>query len=112
MSMPWLTDLTEARAEGVRWAQPVFALATVTWCPWCVRLDEETLADERVQSALVPFVCARLNGDENDQLPYEYDFDVYPTALIFGADGEYRGKVEGFHEPSEFLAELEELLSD
>jgi thiol:disulfide interchange protein len=109
--MDWTEDLEQARTAARDTGRPLLALVTVSWCPWCVKLDNETLADDRVQMALEGLVCARLDGDVYDRLAYDYDFDVFPTALVFGADGEYRGMLEGFHDPDEFRATLSGLLT-
>jgi thiol:disulfide interchange protein len=110
--MVWLTELADALEGGRSQGSPVFVLATVDWCPWCVKLDENVLVDERVLDALEGVVCARLNGDDNDQLPYDYDFDIYPTTLIFRPDGQFHTKIEGYHDPDEYLEQLEQALAE
>ena len=107
----WITDLETALSEGKRREDTAFILVTVEWCPWCRKMDDETLSDEGVRKAIAPLLLARLDGDAYENLPYDYDFDVYPTVLLFGGDGEYRGMVEGFLEPEEFLSQLGEVLA-
>ena len=107
----WLTDLEEGLAAANERGVPVYALLTVDWCPWCNRLEEETLQSPDVATLLERLVTVRLDGDENEEIVDAYDFQLYPTALIFNADGEFVELIEGFFEkPEDYLAALESIV--
>ena len=106
----WLTDLEEGLAAAKERGVPVYALLTVDWCPWCTRLEEETLLAPDVAAVLERLVTVRLDGDENEEIVDAYDFELYPTALIFNADGEFVDFIEGFSEPADYLGYLEAIV--
>jgi thiol:disulfide interchange protein len=110
--MEWLTDLEEARAEARRRGQPLFALVTVDWCPWCRMMEAETLTDPAVQLALSGLALARLDGDGHEDLPDQYNFEVYPAVLLFSPEGDHLGLIEGYVEPAELLDQLQKLLEE
>jgi thiol:disulfide interchange protein len=107
----WLTDLDEGLAAARERGVSVYALLTVDWCPWCRRLEEETLLSPPVAAVLERLVTVRLDGDENEDIVGAYDFQLYPTALIFNADGEFVELIEGFLEKTDdYLAALEAIV--
>jgi thiol:disulfide interchange protein len=108
--MDWLTNLDEGLAVARERGVPVFALLTVDWCPWCHRLEDETLAAPEVASVLEGLVTVRLDGDANPDIVDAFDFEVYPTTLIFRANGEFVDLIEGFIEPDDYLVAFKTLL--
>jgi thiol:disulfide interchange protein len=106
----WLTDLENGLASAREREMPVYALLTVDWCPWCKRLEEETLVSPGVAALLERLVTVRLDGDENEEIVDAYDFELYPTALIFNAGGEFVDLIEGFSDAEEYLASLEAIV--
>ena len=61
-------------------------------------------------AVLERLVTVRLDGDENEETVDAYDFELYPTALIFNADGEFVDLIEGFSEADDYLASLEAIV--
>ena len=104
--MTWLESLDDARALARERGVPMYVLLTVDWCPWCRRLEEETLLAPGVEAILDHTVAVRLDGDENPEMVDSYDFDVFPTALIFDEGGEFVTLIEGFEEPDDYLEAL------
>jgi thioredoxin-related protein len=65
--------------------EPMALLFYTDWCPFCRRMNQELLADEKVQRYLRKLVAVRINpedGKEEKLISDQHPVDGYPTFLI------------------------------
>jgi hypothetical protein len=77
-------------------------------CPACTHMDETTLADADVQTAMQRFSVAR-HGIEHDdmwRLFEDLDLAATPAFVIITPDGRIAAQAQGYHDPSSFLGFL------
>lgn len=98
--LTWLTDLPKAQAEAK--AENKLVLMDFTgsdWCPWCIKLDKETLsqpefadyAKKNLVLMLLDFPREKPQSDElkkaNADLQKKYSVDGFPTLIAIKPDG-------------------------
>jgi thiol:disulfide interchange protein DsbD len=88
----WLKSYPEAialaRAEG----RPVIIDFWAEWCVACKELDRIAWADPRVRAEASRFVAVKLDGTDDDALPFQeasaaYDIAGMPTVIFLDARG-------------------------
>jgi thiol:disulfide interchange protein len=109
-AIAWVGDFDTALARAGSDRKPVMLDFYTTWCVWCKRLDERTLADADVQKALADVVPLRLDAErEGRVLAERYGVRVYPTILFLDAGGQELGRIPGFVGAAAFLRTLDEV---
>jgi thioredoxin-like negative regulator of GroEL len=97
-------------AEGLKRARAEKRLVLVDFwrdqCPWCVRLETETFADERVLKALGEVVAVKVKNTENPDELARYSVDSYPTIALLDADGQAIEMHSGYLPADAFLGWL------
>jgi len=107
-AVAWRADLAEARAEAKRGGGLMVVYLTRGNCPWCTKMEKETLADGRVIAALGGFVPVKvLDAEERGALMQEHALRGVPSTLVLGPGGAALAKIVGYRPAPAFLAELE-----
>jgi hypothetical protein len=100
----WDLALKEAREQN----RPLVLEFYLEGCPHCLRLHQETHADEKVAAALnTRFVPVRLEGRSHMDLVKKFNVPGAPTTIIFSSDGTELHRFAGFLPPVQYLQELE-----
>jgi uncharacterized protein len=100
----WESALKEAKEQN----RPVVLELYMETCPHCLRLHQETHADQGVAAALnTRFIPVRLEGRSHMDLVRKFNVTGAPTTLIFSADGQELHRFAGFFPPQEYLQQLE-----
>src|SRR5262249_39801082 len=82
-------------------------------CPFCKKLDTQTMAEKEVQSWLVDNTGAiRLNGQKENELRDEHKIAKYPTILFLKPNGTVYGRIDGFVDKATFLRKTAALFAD
>lgn len=92
----WYSDFTQAKAQAEALGRPILVDFYTDWCSWCTKLDKEVWPDEAVVKAAEAFICARVNGDENQELAKNFNVNSYPTIMVVTPKGKVLGKAVGF----------------
>jgi len=109
-------ELEAALAEAEAEARPAVVDFTAEWCAYCVKLEEQTLPDERVRRALEGAELLRVDVTEMTEadraLMAAYDVYLPPAFLFFGPDGAEREghRVAGFKAPAAFAERVQAAL--
>ncbi len=97
--------------EGLKRARSENRLVLVDFwrdqCPWCVRLERETLVDERVLKALGEVVAVKAKNTDHPKEIQEYGVDGYPTVALLDPDGRAIDTYAGYMAADPFLAWLQ-----
>lgn len=95
----------------------VLLIFDATWCPYCKKLNEETLRDEKVVEALSNFEKLNIDVDENaadadffDGKPASLGGSGIPAIIIFTSEGKELARTKGAVEPKYFVTFLEKEL--
>jgi hypothetical protein len=100
----WDAALKEADQEK----RPLVLEFYLEGCPHCLRLHQETHADQKVAAALnTRFIPVRLEGRSHMDLVKQFNVTGAPTTLIFSAQGTELHRFAGFVPPQPYLQELE-----
>ncbi len=106
----FLRDYEEAVAESARTGKPVFLDAYTTWCAPCRQMDGLVFSDPKVEQMLMRrFIPVRMDMETatGKALAKRFGVSVYPTFVVFDADGElHRGTGFMHAEALESFAEI------
>lgn len=92
---------------------PIIADVYTDWCHWCKVMDKKTFHDPEVEKYLAEnFVCMKVNaedGQEGQALAQRLQVSGFPTLVIFRFNGQSLGRIEGFRDPAQFLADIKQI---
>lgn len=123
----WLTDHAKAFAKA-REEKKLLLLEFYgsDWCPSCKVLEAKVLAKSEFQEAVrKKFIPLRLDfpirskqpdelKEANEALVVKYNAELFPTLLIIDAEGDEKGRKEGYsgESISDYMTFLEESLAN
>ena len=105
----------KALREAKRLGKPVVIDFGAQWCPWCKKLEAETLSDREVQKALQSFVALKVDmtRPKKNERAFARKFGVegLPTVAFINSKGtELKElKLVGFTPASKFLKLLKKV---
>ncbi|MFV1974010.1 MAG: protein-disulfide reductase DsbD, partial [Thiohalobacterales bacterium] len=84
-------DFTAALEESTRQGKPVMLDFYADWCTYCIKMEDYTFSDARVQAALANVTLLQADVTANDAtdmaLLNHFGLFAPPAILFFGADG-------------------------
>jgi len=107
-------DLTFAQAleRAKEQNKVVFVDFFTTWCGPCKALDKTTWKDQRVIGWLgEKTVALKVDAEASAQLATDYRINAYPTLLFVRPDGSQVGRIVGYRNAEDFLADAADLLA-
>jgi len=104
----WESAFDRAEIEG----KPVLVTFEAEWCVWCKKLESTTYRDSVVMSLIAEsMVPLTLDVDnEGRALSDTHEVESLPTVLVFGPDGEERGRINGYLPPGQFADAVNDIL--
>jgi thioredoxin:protein disulfide reductase len=105
-------DFNAALKENVRLGKPVMLDCYADWCTYCIKMEDYTFSDSRVQEALsgVTLLQADVTANDAADLALLNHFNLFapPAILFFGPEGKERTdyRLIGYLGVDEFLAHL------
>jgi thiol:disulfide interchange protein DsbD len=112
-----IADFTAAVQESSRLGKPVMLDFYADWCTYCIKMEDYTFSDPRVQAALadVTLLQADVTANDTTDMALLNHFSLYapPAILFFGADAQERHdhRLIGFLDEDEFLQHLKGALA-
>ncbi len=105
------TDFTDALQRAAEQDKLVFVDFYATWCGPCKMLDRSTWRDETVIDWLTEHTIAlKIDAEKQRDLARKYRVRAYPSLLFIKADGAELGRIVGYRNPQQFLAEGAKLI--
>jgi thiol:disulfide interchange protein DsbD len=105
-------DFDAALKKSIRQGKPVMLDFYADWCTYCIKMEDYTFSDSRVQEALsgVTLLQADVTANDAADLALLNHFNLFapPAILFFGTDGAERTdyRLIGYLGVDEFLAHL------
>lgn len=101
------TALATAKARGTR----VFVKFDAAWCPSCKALDREVLKTREGESLLSGMIPLHFDFDveANRPLIEKYVVMTLPVAIVLDSDGQEIGRISGYENKHEWMAQLKQI---
>ena len=107
-----VADFDAALKESTRQGKPVMLDFYADWCTYCIKMEDSTFSDPRVQQALsgITLLQADVTANDAEDLALLNHFNLFapPAILFFGAHGKERTdyRLIGYLDADKFLAHL------
>jgi len=104
--------------QAIEQGKPVVLVFSADWCPYCRRLERETLTDGEVARLAKEFVVFRVDMTsstppaETVELAKQYGAEGLPTVAFLNARGEWLQSLTlvGYEPPRDFAQRLRQVL--
>ena len=91
--------LKVAEAES----RPVMLFFTASWCPWCHKMEGQTLNQVDVVSKLRRFVCVKIDVEKHRDIALAYAISSLPRIIAINTHDEMVGDWLGYRDAEQFL---------
>ena len=110
----WLNSEDEAFRLAAEEGRPVLIDFYADWCAACHELDEKTWPAPEVRRLLDSYAAVKLdftaNSEADKAVQKKYGVIGLPTVIVVTAEGEEKGRFEGFQPPDVVAAFLKKHL--
>lgn len=104
------SDLTQALDEAGNQNKSVLLIFDQASCYYCDLLKSDTLSDANVQKEInEKYIVVDVDVNKEASLAAKYQVVGTPMIIILDSNGNQQGKIEGYVDANEFLAELKEI---
>jgi thioredoxin-related protein len=95
----WGSAIRRAKKED----KPLILYFFSTYCPHCLAMDQEVLADREISTSLKnKAIYLRINADKRDDLVRFYSVRGYPTTSFLEPSGQRIIQIPGYIEKRDF----------
>ena len=108
-ALTWQTDLDAALEQAKSQGKTVLVLVTSRQCPWCRKLERETLTDARVRQRLARLILVRMDYERHSATARSCGVPGVPTTVALRPDGSIRKMLVGYRASGKYLQFLESL---
>ena len=107
--MNYFVNYTDAVKYSVNKNKPIMMTIVTTTCPWCKKLENQTLKKENIDTLIkTNFTPLLLNRDKDTYPKEKFNAKVVPTTFFIDPiKQEIIHKVYGYKSKKEFLKQLE-----
>lgn len=96
----------EALQQADSLHKPLFIYGYTSWCPYCKKMDRNTLSNTEVVNELNNnYICLSydLEKDAGVDIKNKFGLDMFPVSIFLNNKGDVIAKQFGNIQPSEFL---------
>ena len=72
-------------------------------CPYCTRMERETLTDARIEQSVNRFVPIRLDWADAPELAARYEINGVPAYRVIAPDGKLIARTDGYQTVEQFM---------
>jgi thioredoxin-related protein len=98
---------TRSYQDGLKVAEvesrPVMLFFTASWCPWCHKMEDQTLNQVGVVSKLRRFVCVKIDVEKQRDIALAYAISSLPRIIAINTHDEMVGDWLGYRDSEQFL---------
>ncbi|MFT7824238.1 MAG: thioredoxin family protein [Sulfurimonas sp.] len=100
----WEKDTETAFAKAKAEKKNVMLMVEASYCKWCKKMKQETLADEKVKKRLENYILVKIFRCDNEAMMIlpELHYPA-PTTFFMTLEGEIIEKAIGFFEAADFI---------
>jgi hypothetical protein len=110
-TIPWRTDFRSAETEARARSRLLWVQFTGSWCPNCVRMEQESLIHPQVvDQARSHFIPVKIRSEQRADLVDRFGLSGIPATVLVKPSGEIVARHEGFLDAAAFHAFLERAL--
>lgn len=108
----WSTDVQSAWQTAQQANRPLLLYVTSDHCPFCRKMQSETLANPTVARRLRDsYVPVAVSADRSAAIAAQFKVTGVPTTLVIYPDGRIADRMEGYVSPQRFDARLQSLVT-
>jgi thiol:disulfide interchange protein DsbD len=102
-------ELTDALQRAKAANRMLVVFIKTEGCYYCVKMKQESLSSDEVQSAVTQqFVSATVQAEECQSFVNDLGIRMYPTTLILSSSGALVDRIEGFVNADQLVSRLEQ----
>jgi thioredoxin-related protein len=105
-SIQWKSSLDEAKKEAAQKKTFMLVYLSSGDCPWCRKLEAETLPDAKVVAAVSEMAAVKLTDAAAAAFAQKYGLQGVPHTAVLTSDEKLVTAIVGFVPPENFVAEL------
>jgi thioredoxin-like negative regulator of GroEL len=103
----WQTDLQSARRQALAEGKPILIVFGAEWCGYCKKLERQTLNTPQMAEYINQnFVAVHLDLDKEKKVGDILDVRALPCSIILSPNAELLGRINGYHTPAPYQAQL------
>lgn len=109
----WTNDYAKAVEQAQKEEKNIIVIVTRDVCPWCKKLKEETLSDERVATLIKEnFIPVYLEAPRDIATIEKHGLrsKAVPATILLDTKAREFGRLEGFMNANMYLAEIEHMI--
>ncbi|UCD48912.1 MAG: thioredoxin family protein [Phycisphaerales bacterium] len=99
----WVRSYQDAREVAKGKNRPMLVFFTASWCPWCHKMEDETLNQEEVVSSLRRFACVKIDVEKHRDMALAYAVSSLPRTIVINTHDEMVGDWLGYRDVEQFL---------
>jgi thiol:disulfide interchange protein DsbD len=109
--LTWEKNLSSAIEKAKKQQKPLFIHFYTPWCPYCTKMQQETLRQAQVEMTLRSFINVMVNVATNQQAGSEFEVRGVPDNRVYNAQSmTLLLRIPGFMQSTEFNQELQKTL--
>ncbi len=84
-------------------SRPAMLFFTASWCPWCHKMEDQTLSQADMVSKLRRFVCVKIDVEKHRDIALAYAISSLPRIIVINTHDEMVGDWLGYRDGEQFL---------
>ncbi|MBL8088561.1 MAG: thioredoxin family protein [Chthonomonas sp.] len=107
--LPWALSYEDALRRSAQSGKPAMVVFSSRGCTWCRKLQTETFADARVETAAKQVIPVLVSTDERPDLAAEYNVTTVPLTVFVDGKANRLDSVGGYVDADIFAKILVEV---